>query len=322
MVASEHIDNLLKHGRKITIQIPGCTSNLGPGLDCVGLALKIYSRMSFFVLDKNDPRIPLINFKGSIAKSSLAQDQGKLTYTLLSRLWKQDNELLQRVRILVESELPLGVGLGSSATAILGALWASNVLQDRVPTEEGLLAEAAAIEGHLEALAACLLGDFVISGRGSDGKKVLTQKLHWPEQWHVLLVSPSYSLNTKMSREVLPKQVKLEDALHNVQKVAQLVAAISRADDEALKEAFNDRLHEPYRCQLVPELNKLKRELIYEPILGCVLSGAGSSVAIFVHERHKAVVLERLEHWARGEQKLPKILDLRVDRQGIQQLEP
>ncbi len=315
------IENKLNQARKFSLRLPGTTSNLGPGLDCLGLALNIYSKMSFFVLDQNDPGIPLITFKGSIAKSGLAQDQGRLTYTILSKLWQRDHDLLQRVRIVVDSEIPLGVGLGSSATAILGALWAASVLTDRIPSTAGLLAEACAIEGHPETFSACLLGGLVVSSPMNDGAKIVTQKLVWPSDWHFLVVSPQYSLNTASSRSILPASVKMQDAIHNVQKVALLVAAVARADEAAFREALDDRLHEPYRMHLVPELAKLRRELMNEPVLGCTLSGAGSSVLVIVHEKRKAQVLERLQYWVATEAKPPRILDCQVDDQGVQEFE-
>jgi homoserine kinase len=313
-------DKLPYRGRKITLRLPGSTSNLGPGLDCLGLALNIYSNMSFFVLDHNDPGIPLITFKGSIAKSSLAQDQGKLTYTVLSRLWAEDHDLLQRVRIIVDSEIPLGVGLGSSSTAILGALWAASVLKDRIPSAPSLLAEAALLEGHPENLAACLLGNLVVASPHKDGRRIVTQRLNWPKEWHLLVVSPQYTLTTQKARAVLPAQVKLEDAIHNVQKVALLVAAVARSDESAFKDALEDRLHEPYRAPLVPELVKLRREMMNEPVLGCTLSGAGSSMIVILNQKHKPQVLERLKYWVETEAKPPRILDCQVDDQGIQEL--
>lgn len=315
------LDKLLGKGRKITLKMPGCTSNLGAGLDCLGLALNIYSRMSFFLLPANDPGIPLISYRGAIDKSSLAQDQGKLTYTILSRLWQRDHHILERVRIIVDSDIPLGVGLGSSATAILGALWAASVLQDRIPTTATLLAEAREMEGHAESLAASLLGGLVVCGQSNDGKRIVTQRLNWPKDWHVIVVSPWYSLTTAMSRSVLPKNVKLSDAQHNVGKVAQLVAAIARNDEVALRESFDDRLHEPYRSQLVPELNQLRQLLVGSPIMGCALSGGGSSICIFVNAKKKSQVLETITDWADQQERPPKVLDLQVDDQGIQELE-
>lgn len=315
------LDKRLIKGRKISLRMPGCTSNLGPGLDCLGLAVNIYSQMSFYLLEDNDPGIPLISFKGEIAKSSLAQDQGDLTYTILSKLWQRDHDMLQRVRILVDSEIPLGVGLGSSSTAILGALWAANVLKDRIPSAPSLLAEADEVEGHPETLAACLLGGLVVSARSNNNQRIVSQRIQWPKDWHLLVVCPQYTLTTNNARAVLPKQVKLSDAVHNLQSTALLVAAVSRNDESAFRDAIDDRLHEPYRSQLVPELSKLRRELVNEPILGCALSGGGSSVVVFVNEKRKAQVRERINFWRDAEARKPRLLDLQVDDQGIQEVD-
>ena len=318
------LESVVKKERQITLKLPGATSNLGPGLDCLGLALNIYSQMSFFILPENDPGIPLITFKGSIAKSSLAQDQGTLTYTILSRLWQQDQNLLHRARIIIDSEIPLGVGLGSSSTAILGALWAANVFRDRIPTAPALLAEASVMEGHPETLAASLLGGMVVCGTSSSStgaKKIVTQRINWPVEWHMIVVSPQYTLSTPAARKILPAEVKLSDAVHNVQKTALLVAAVARNDEQAMMEALDDRLHEPYRAKLVPELSRLRQELVGQPIIGCVLSGAGSSVVIFVNEKRKAGVLEHVQKWAANEPKPPRVLDLQVDKEGIQELQ-
>lgn len=315
------IEELIKQGRKITLKLPGSTSNLGPGLDCLGLAVNVYSRMTFFLLDENDPEVPLITFKGDIEVSSLAKDRGNLTYTILSKLWQRDHHLLDRVRIMVDSEIPLGVGLGSTSTAIIGALWAANVLKDRIPTAPALLSEACELEGHPENLAACLLGGLVVCSPAASGKRIITQRLKWPEDWRLLVYTPNYTLNTTATRTVLPKQVRFDDALYNVHKVAQLVAAVARSDESALREAMDDRLHEPFRAQLVPELARLRRELVNDPVLGCVLSGAGSSVVTVVHRRNKDAVMAKIKGWMESEKNPGHLLDLRVDDHGIQELE-
>ncbi len=315
------IEELINQGRKITLKLPGSTSNLGPGLDCLGLAVNVYSRMTFFLLDENDPEVPLITFKGDIEVSSLAKDRGNLTYTILSKLWQRDHHLLDRVRIMVDSEIPLGVGLGSTSTAIIGALWAANVLKDRIPTAPALLAEACELEGHPENLAACVLGGLVVCSPAASGKRIITQRLKWPDDWRLLVYTPNYTLNTTATRTVLPKQVRFDDALYNVHKVAQLVAAVARSDESALREAMDDRLHEPFRAQLVPELARLRRELVNEPVLGCVLSGAGSSVVTVVHRRNKDAVMAKIKGWMESEKNPGHLLDLRVDDHGIQELE-
>lgn len=316
------LSKAIASGRKVTLEVPGSTCNLGPGLDTIGLALNIYSRMTFQILEKGEQvDVPFIRLKGGIARQSLPEDQGNLIYTLLSKIWRHDTDLLGRLRISVQSDIPLGCGLGSSSAAIVGALWASNVLEDRIPTANTLLAEGCALEGHPETLAASLYGSMVVCAPSMKGRKIITQRLEWPEEWHVLAVVPDYTLHTSDLRAALPKHVKHEDAVFNAQRVALLVAAVTRADESAMEEALNDRLHEPYREKFVPELKQLRRELVNEPIIGCVLSGAGSSVVVFVHERRKPQVLTRINDFLAAESKNHQVLDLQVSEEGMQEIE-
>ncbi|HEY9869467.1 MAG TPA: homoserine kinase [Candidatus Obscuribacterales bacterium] len=305
--------------RRLALRIPGSTSNLGPGFDTLGLALGIYTRLTFDLLLSNDPQVPLITLKGAIARG-LPADRNNLIYAVLSKLWHDKPELLHRVRITIESDIPLGRGLGSSATAILGTVWAARVLAGEDPDRAGVLADATPLEGHPDNLAASLHGGLIICAEAASSRHIITQRLKWPDEWHTILVVPAYSLTTRVARAVLPKQVPLPDAVANVQRVALLVAAVVNRDETALFEALNDRLHEPYRLEMVPELSLLRRHLSGMPILGCVLSGAGSSVLIVVNKRHKGQVVDSLTAWSASQRSAPRILDLIVDHEGLKEL--
>ncbi len=303
--------------KSLTLQIPGSTSNLGPGFDTLSLALCIYTHMRFEILPHNDISIPFVTLKGAVAKRSESNDQGRLIYSLLSKLWQDDRELLQRLRIVLHSDIPLGCGVGGTATAVLGCLWASYALKDIVPTRRLLLAEGTALEGHPENLAASLLGKMVVCSRSADGASYVTQQHNWPEKWVTIIVIPSYTLTTAQARAILPKKIPFEDAVLNIQRTALLVSAVANCDEGAMKEALHDRLHEQYRDRLVPELGQLRRHLADQPIIGCVLSGGGSSVLIIVNQAHKDEVLGSLNQWNESHGGQSTIFDLKVDNEGI-----
>lgn len=302
----------------ITLQIPASTANLGPGLDVIGLAVSAYTRLTFAMLNSDDQSIPLITFSGGILSGSQAADLGDLVYTILKKLWSKNKNQLKRLRVLIRSDIPLGCGLGSSGAAILGALWASQVLNGKIPTRSSLLARAQDIEGHPETLAASLVGQLVVAA--PDRNKVLIEQIQWPVGWHLIFVVPPYTLTTTKARAVLPKSVSLNDAIFNMQRTALLLAAVARGNEAMMSEALVDRLHERYRARLVPELESIRKFLESEPIIGCVLSGAGSSVLVIVHKRHKVSVEARLLKWTAARRDGYRVLPLEVDRDGMQEL--
>lgn len=307
-------------GKRLTLRIPGSTSNLGPGFDCFGLALSLYCRLTFTLLESKNNDTPLITFAGAIAQSSMPQDTGNLVYKILRQLWKDQADMLERIRIHVDSDIPLGCGLGSSAAAILGALWADNVFKDRVPTTGSLLAQATALEGHSETFAASLMGKFVITAPTASSNSIIARQMTWPAAWRTIFVVPSYRMKTEKARGVLPKTVSHKDAVWNMQRSALFISALTNSDENTLKEALFDRLHEPYREILVPELASLRRALVNQPILGCVLSAGGPSMLAIVNERNRAEVLAHIEEWAAAQNDHPRVLDLRVDDDGIRQI--
>ncbi len=220
----------------------------------------------------------------------------------------------------MDSDIPLGCGLGSSAAAILGALWADNVFKDRVPTTGSLLAQASQIEGHSETLAASLMGKFVITAPSATSNSIVARQMNWPSTWRTIFVVPSYRMKTEKSRAVLPKTISHTDAVWNMQRSAMFISAISTCDENTLKEALHDRLHEPYREALVPELASLRRAMVNQPILGCVLSAGGPSMLVIVNERHRAMFLLTLKSGQSAQNDHPRVLDLRVDDDGIRQI--
>lgn len=306
--------------RRLTLQIPGSISNLGPGFDSLALALSIHCQVTVNLLEKNDPSIPFITFKGAVAKRSQTVDTDDLLYKVLKSIWKGNPELLRCIRMEIESEVPLGCGLGGSSAAILGALWGSYVFQDRIPNPPALLAEATGLEGHSEGFAASLLGDFVVCARGIEGDKIIAKQLNWPQRWKPVFIIPNYRRNTDSMRAALPEKIPLADATFNVQRTALLVSAVVRSDESAMKEAMHDRMHENYRSTQVPLLSKVRMILGDLPVLGSCLSGAGPSVMVLTNERHTNEVLEALKQWAQSEEDTPSVLAIEADREGLREL--
>ncbi|MFA6211646.1 MAG: homoserine kinase [Candidatus Obscuribacterales bacterium] len=302
--------------KKLTLRLPGSTTNLGPGFDTLGLALSVYTTVTFERLaQKRTAGQKLISLKGAMAQGLPATEDNLIFKQFCQNYSGPTDDIV----ITIETDIPLARGLGSSSTAILAALWAAQAFSSSAaPDRQQILASAARLEGHPDNVAACLLGGFIVSGYRQTGNRAICQRLSWPEQWRTLVVVPPYELSTHEARKVLPRRVSMSQAVKNLQRTGLLIAATVNQDDDTLKEALLDELHEPYRIHLVPELQALRRDLISLPVLGCVLSGAGSSSLVIVHERHLAEVNSYLQSWAEKRAAKPQILNLSVDTKGLQ----
>jgi homoserine kinase len=305
--------------KEITVSVPASTANLGPGFDTLGLALSLYSKIRFTLLKENDPSIPLITF-GNDNSTALTTDKTNLAYRILSDLWVDEKEKLDRMRLEISTDIPLGRGLGSSSTAILAAACAAHFFSKRPVDKSDLLLESCRYEGHADNLSACLFGGMTISSTHARSGRVVFQKLDWPKDWKTTVIVPTYELSTTKARAVMPKTIAMSDAVSNVQNAAMLVASIARSDERLAREAMIDTLHEPYRLSLVPELGSLRRHLRNAPIIGIVLSGAGSSVMIVYHRREETEVADLLKSWQAQQSTNPAILNLEVDHDGLQSI--
>ncbi len=312
----------LQQGKALTLRVPLSSCNLGPGLDTIGLALNLYAYVTLHLAeDSTVGHSQLITLKGDMTQRSKGSDIGDLIYTLLKKLWKSDQSILGKVRLSITSDIPLGSGMGTAGAVILGAVWAVHMLQGNLLTKAQLLTESCSVEGHLESMAASLLGSFVVCGGGGAGahgaERIVAQTIAWPEDWIPIAVVPSYTLTTPMSRRVLGTRVDLNDAIMNIRNSSSMVAAVVNSDAVAMREVLKDHLHEQARANLVPALNSLHSELADAPIIGCVLSGGGPSLLVLTQRQHKEEVLERIRSWESSQARRSSIFDLQVDDQGM-----
>ena len=308
------------YAARVILSVPGSSANVGPGFDTLGLALALYTRFTFLLVEKESDPLPLVSITGGADPAW--GETTRFLEIILDKACESSRsvkEIRNRLRLVIDSDVPVGKGLGSSASLVDGALYAAQKLAGEKPDMTKVLEIATAIEGHPDNVSASLLGGFTLCAYDKQKGNVVAQKLAWPSQWCPLLVVPERPVSTSKARKILPKMVSRADTIFNMQHVALLVAAVARQDDELLKVALHDKIHQDDRAELVPELNALKKLLRNETSLGCVLSGAGSSVLVLAHEREKASVKARVESWSKKAN--AKILDLNVDQDGLQELD-
>jgi homoserine kinase len=237
-----------------------------------------------------------------------------LIHAAYAQLREEYARPLPSIHVEVRSQIPPRSGLGSSAAATVAGLRLFEVVSGVTLGPTPLLAVAAALEGHADNVAAAMLGGLTVSCQTDDGG-VTAVSLPWPPAIRLLVLTPNFALTTKRAREVLPAQVPFRDAVSNMQRVALLLCALESEHPQSLREAMLDKLHQPYRKDIVPGLAELL-ELEHPKLLGVCLSGAGPSllaltlgeaaeVKQLVEETYRRTGNTFTTRWLKGEQPFP-----------------
>lgn len=269
---------------KVSVKTPATIANLGPGFDSFGLALPLYNVVSVeeTVLPGSGIEINIINEKNN-EKSELADvptDKTNIVYKAIELLYNFIGQVPNELKITIKTQIPISRGLGSSSSVIVGGLIAANELLGRPADEKVLMSIATEIEGHPDNITPAFVGGITMSSWEDDGS-VVYRKLPWNDDWKLMVCIPDYELNTEISRSVLPKEVPMSSAIHNLKRSAMFVDALYGKDEELLKLALKDKLHQPYREKLVPGLSDIINNLKHiNGVIGTVLCGAGPAILV------------------------------------------
>lgn len=268
---------------RATVKVPATTANIGPGFDCLGMALPIYNTITIeeMVLPGSGIQINIFDEEEANDSMLLPTDENSIVYKAVELLYNSVGQNPSELKININTQIPIAKGLGSSASVIVGALIASNRILGNPADEQALLSIATEVEGHPDNVAPAILGGFVMSSLEEDGS-IVYRKLNWPEEWKITLCIPNYEVSTDISRSVLPKEISVKDAVFNLKRSAMLVQAVNTQDAELMKLALQDKIHQPYRQKIVPGFKEITDELKNEEkVLGVVLSGAGPTIVVF-----------------------------------------
>jgi homoserine kinase len=273
-VAASNLDRV----RGLRLTVPGSTSNLGPGFDALGLALQVYLELEVTAAVDDGAGMLRFAFAGGAPAGQNAIE------TAMRDEARRRGLRLPSLDIAVRTGIPVQAGLGSSAAAIVAGLRLVHAIgADQARGDDGdvggLLDAATALEGHPDNVSASILGGLTASSQGPGG--VTSVAAEWPARVRVVVATPRLPLATAKARGVLPATLSRADAVFNIQRTAVLLQAVHSGAFEALAEALDDRLHQPYRAPLVPGLADALA-FRHPTVLGAFLSGAGPSIAAFV----------------------------------------
>lgn len=266
----------------VTVSIPATTANLGPGFDTLGMALGLYNEVRFTAVESGLQFV--VSGEGA---DRLPADHRNLVYRAAQAVFAIVGRRPAGLRIEQDNKIPVGSGMGSSASAVVGGLLAANALIEGGLSREELLRIAVGMEGHPDNVTPALYGGLTLVNTLRDGALHVTHLALPPLQ--ATLVLPRYQLLTSEARAALPTHVSMGDAVFNIGRVALLVHALTHADYDALGIAMDDQLHQPYRQKLVPGMADALRAARAAGAAGAAISGAGPSVIAFAPDHQEEI---------------------------------
>ncbi len=264
-----------------TVRVPASSANLGPGFDALGLALGVYLTCRFRPAEQLS-----IRAEGRDAAQISTRSDNLIWQTAVS-VARDHGMKLPPIELVIQNDIPLGKGMGSSAAALTAGVVIADHLLDLHWKPLRILDEAARLEGHPDNVAPCTLGSIVASAIDSGGV-TRAVRLDLPQRFSLAVVVPDFDLPTAKARAVLPSGYSRADAVFNVQRASLLIAALCTGSIWAFPAALEDRFHQPYRAALVPGLDEILK-LRAPGLLGCALSGAGPSILVFFERGHESV---------------------------------
>ena len=269
----------------ITVRVPATSANLGPGFDCLGLALDLWNETIIRLAIEYTVQV-----KGE-GKEKLSPGENNMIIRSAQKLAETVGKRLPPFHVDCSNHIPLSSGLGSSAAAKLTGLLGANTLLGKPLTNEEILNLAAEMEGHPDNVAPAMLGGLVVSTM-EDGK-VLAQRIqmapHNNESVCITIVFPEFPLPTHEARRALPQEVPLKDAIHNISRAVLLTEAFRNGDVELLGKAVTDTLHQPHRLPLIPGARAAMDAAKQAGAAAVALSGAGPSLIAFSSQNDPAI---------------------------------
>ena len=256
--------------RMIKIRVPATSANLGPGFDCLGLALDVWNEIAFEQADQ------LKYHASGEGAEKLNKGNRNLLTKAYARLHDACGKKMNGVRITARNDIPMSSGLGSSAAAITAGLFGANEILGKPLGMEDLLKLATEMEGHPDNVAPALLGGLVVSVIKQE--EIITRRYEI-STLTVVIVKPDVEWLTKTARAVLPRSVSRADAIYNIGRTALVVDALRNSDLELLQKVMDDRIHQPYRLRHIS--GGLAAYKCAKNFGAAALSGAGPSILLF-----------------------------------------
>ena len=262
----------------IKITVPATTANMGPGFDCLGMALNLYTNVMFEEIERG------LIIEGCHLEY---QNENNLIYQSMLKVFKKAEYNPKGIKITIDSNIPVSRGLGSSAACILAGIMGANEMAEVQLTKSQILKIATQIEGHPDNVAPALFGGMIVSVYDND--EVYFSKIPLNDSVDFYALIPDFTLSTSEARSVLPNQIPFKDATFNIGRVALMMASFFSGNLDLLNVSIKDKLHQKYRGALIYEYDTIMEELDNLQVKGAFLSGAGPTI-IAITDKNETVI--------------------------------
>ena len=259
----------------IVIKTPATSANMGPGFDCLGMAVGLHNELWMKPLAPGERS--RISVEGYGADES--ENLDNLIYTTYADAMRHLGREVPPVAFHCINRVPFARGLGSSSAAAVSGLAAAQIISGGAFSRDDLMQMATAIDGHPDNVLPALLGGIVI-GCMNDAGRVVAMKLAPLDGLYAYALIPDYPLPTSKARAAMPDSYSRSDVVYNLGHLGLLVASLATGSIETLADAFSDRIHEPYRLPLMPGIVEARQAALDHGALAALVSGAGSTMLI------------------------------------------
>ncbi|MDO4280636.1 MAG: homoserine kinase [Peptococcaceae bacterium] len=260
---------------QLVIKTPATSANMGPGFDCLGMAVNLHNELWIKALPEGATSTISVEGYGEGQSESL----DNLIYTTYLDAFAKLGKKAPAIALHCINRIPFARGLGSSSAAAVSGLAAAQIMSGMAFSEEALMQMATASDGHPDNVLPALLGGIVIACMTEDGL-VHASKIAPLKNMHAYALIPDYPLATADARAAMPESYSRQDVVYNLSRLGLMIAMLSKGDLQGLSEVFSDRVHEPYRLPLMPGIEEAKKVALAEGAFAAVVSGAGSTMLI------------------------------------------
>lgn len=292
------------YSRTVAVTVPATSANLGPGFDCLGLALDLRNEVTFFSGSQQAPiDHPETNYNvvvQGIDAGRVPADHNNLAIQAAEAIFGQTGRRPPVVDVRMVNNIPVGSGLGSSSAAIVAGLAGANALIDGGLSNDELLKIAVDMEGHPDNVAPAMLGGLalgVLPDAECGPAELIVRRIE-PPSISAVVVLPDFQLLTADARTVLPSMVTRGDAIFNASRLGLLLHVLTTGEYSYLRVAMGDKLHQSHRLKIIPGAGRAYQAAYDAGAAGVALSGAGPSLIAFATVGREAIAAAMVEAFA------------------------